>query len=347
MALPFVTGCGLFLRQHSRQQRPPTRPTGVLPGQRPSTCTVAAGLAGTGVGLTPSAIAATPVLTPSLTSSQQRTVSFISGATSGLVTTVALQPLDLVKTRVQLTGGVTAWAVVAETTSWTGLWRGLQPSLARTVPGIGLYFCIVDAMRVAARPAAGNLNAMHNFFIGASARTLVGLCTLPLSVVKTRMESGRYAYPTVGRALRTIHGAEGLRGLFAGALPTALRDAPFSGVYLACYAPAKAFVRSRVGDGHWMHNLAVTLSAGLYAGTIASAVTQPQDVIKTRMQVNSTQRATFWSTLLRIRREEGVAGLFRGLRLRIFRRTLVAAVSWSMYEQLSPALAASLAAARA
>lgn len=334
MAQPVVTGSSLMMRQPLQYQL--RRPTGVLPGHYgPVRRAVASG------GVAAANVSANPVATGRTGSGATASagmVAFASGATSGLVTTVTLQPLDLVKTRVQLADGATVRTVVTQAPSWVGLWDGLRPSLARTVPGIGLYFLTLDAMRSISQSVIGELHAMHNFAIGASARTFVGLGTLPLTVVKARVESGRYVYPTVFRGLQSIYVTEGLRGLFSGSAATALRDAPFSGVYLACYTPAKSFLRSRVGDGHWLHQLSVTAAAGLYAGTIASAVTQPQDVIKTQMQVDPALNPTFWSTFKRICHEQGSAGLFRGLRVRIFRRTLVATLSWTIYEQVSPVL---------
>lgn len=285
--------------------------------------------------------------------SRRAGASVVAGACSGVLATVTLQPLDLLKTRVQLclpgAAPVSMRGIVSEAHSVRALWRGLLPGLLKTGPGVGLYFGAIDALRAAARPLArgGELTAVHNFAIGATARTAVALGTLPLAVVKSRMESGRFTYPTVRRALATIFRTEGLRGLFAGAAPTALRDAPFSGVYLACYAPAKRLLYAHAAaPAHWLSDLVVTMTAGLAAGTVASLVTQPQDVIKTRCQVEPGLYPTVGRAVAGIYAAEGLRGFFRGLRLRIFRRTLMAAVSWSVYEQLMPLLLAMPAPAR-
>lgn len=68
----------------------------------------------------------------------------LSGATSGLASAVMLQPLDLVKTRLQqgpatgagkaLVGRRTLTGVVREVVrdeGWTGLWRGTVPTVVR------------------------------------------------------------------------------------------------------------------------------------------------------------------------------------------------------------------------
>lgn len=52
-------------------------------------------------------------------------------------------------------------------------------------------------------------------------------------------QSGVYGYSGVGEAVRTIYSKEGARGLTCGLLPTLLRDAPFSGLYLLFYTQIK------------------------------------------------------------------------------------------------------------
>jgi solute carrier family 25 protein 38 len=58
---------------------------------------------------------------------------------------------------------------------------------------------------------------------------------MPLSVIKTRYESSLYAYPNLTAAFLDIR-KQGLRGLFAGWGATALRDAPYSGIFFASFS---------------------------------------------------------------------------------------------------------------
>ena len=72
--------------------------------------------------------------------------AFLAGSFSGTCTTILFQPLDLVKTRIQSSksdkrlGMFSVARQVLETDRLPGLWRGIAPSIARTVPGVGLYF---------------------------------------------------------------------------------------------------------------------------------------------------------------------------------------------------------------
>lgn len=75
------------------------------------------------------------------------------------------------------------------------------------------------------------------------------------------------------------------------------------------------------------------------AGSLSGFVTCPLDVIKTRIQTQTTgvegvlRRYTgFWQTLGLLVREEGVRSLFMGVSTRIMQQAPSAALSWTVYE---------------
>jgi len=75
--------------------------------------------------------------------------AFLAGSFSGTCSTVLLQPLDLLKTKIQSGGGGSMFSVTKAVVSQErlgGLWRGLVPSLARTVPGVGIYFASLHVL---------------------------------------------------------------------------------------------------------------------------------------------------------------------------------------------------------
>ena len=87
-------------------------------------------------------------------------------------------------------------------------------------------------------------------------------------------------------------------GLFSGLVPTLLRDAPFSGLYLMFYTQAKKQMRH-------VHSIDQTsplvhFSCGILSGCFASIITQPADVIKTRMQVRQATNVHLRDVVRRI-----------------------------------------------
>lgn len=289
--------------------------------------------------------------------------SFGAGAISGAVSTTLFQPFDLVKTRMQMhtisllrlrscvpamavlnpAGPGTFQAIQLRTTpgllntigtvidreGTLALWKGLNPSLQRCVPSIGVYFAALTHLKNTVS-TDGKVNAVQSLCIGGIARGIAASTVIPFTVIKTRFESGSYSYDSVHNALRSIWRTEGLRGLYGGLGATVARDAPFSAIYYMVYSQTTQIFKK---DSSQVNTFYV-LPCGVFAGLIAAVTTQPFDVVKTRKQVaNSSYRGLFPS-LVAIVMQEGVGELYRGLLPRVLRRTFMAAFTWTFYEEI-------------
>uniref|UniRef100_A0ACB8FUL8 Uncharacterized protein n=1 Tax=Sphaerodactylus townsendi TaxID=933632 RepID=A0ACB8FUL8_9SAUR len=246
--------------------------------------------------------------------------AFVCGSISGTCSTLLFQPLDLLKTRLQTlqpsvngsgrVGMVTLLFKVVRTESILGLWKGVSPQfLPHRLP-----------------------TALESVLLGAASRTIAVVCMLPVTVVKTRYESGRYGYESVHGALRNIYRSEGVHGLFSGLTATLLRDAPFSGIYLMFYMQTKKMIPYDQLDPALTP--VVSFGCGTFAGILASLATQPADVIKTYMQLSSGKPHRTGEVIPLIFRDHGLVGFFRGAVPRALRRTLMAAMAWTVYEQM-------------
>jgi len=287
--------------------------------------------------------------------------SFIAGSTSGAISCLLFQPLDLIKTKLQLPvsqsmtetsrrrvvqkavlGGreapkhtysqrsvVSLLNQVVRQDSVLGLWKGLTPSLYRTVPGVGMYFCTLHTMKSVLK---NDPTFYENLMLGFTARACVGTVLLPMTVVKARYESGKYKYKTVSHGLRTIWRAEGARGLFSGCAATILRDAPYSGIYLMFYSQGKETMKNL----SWVNekNTEIHFMCGMNAGLMASLVTHPFDVVKTQMQLYPHRYRSTGHCIAVIFTQQGYQGFLRGLTPRCVRRTLISALSWTVFEEI-------------
>jgi len=209
-----------------------------------------------------------------------------------------------------------------------GLWRGVVPSLVRTVPGVGLYFSSMHWMK--ATVCEGRPSHLQSVLIGSSARAFAGSVMIPFTVIKTRFESSSYNYKSTSQAFRNIMQVEGLRGLTSGLGPTLFRDVPFSGLYLMFYEQLKSMVPT---DIRQTNPSAAHFISGLSAGILASLVTQPADVIKTNMQLDRDNRG-LTRTVKNIYRQQGIGGFSKGMAPRMLRRTMMAALAWTIYENM-------------
>ncbi|EGD91820.1 uncharacterized protein TERG_08037 [Trichophyton rubrum CBS 118892] len=78
-----------------------------------------------------------------------------------------------------------------------------------------------------------------------------------------------------------------------------------------------------------VHFLSGALAAGL-----ATTITNPFDVLKTRVQLMPSKYRNMWHAARLVLRGEGVRGLFGGLSLRIGRKAISSALAWTIYEDL-------------
>ncbi|XP_030649260.1 mitochondrial glycine transporter A [Chanos chanos] len=268
--------------------------------------------------------------------------AFMCGSLSGTCSTLLFQPLDLVKTRLQTlqsnlqpgssrVGMVTVFLTVVKTEKILGLWKGVSPSFVRCIPGVGIYFSMYYTLKqqLVSEGAPGPLQAV---LLGAGARSVAGVCMLPVTVIKTRFESGRYNYVSVTGALRSVCRTEGPRALYSGLTATLLRDAPFSGIYVMFYSQTKNALPQETSVSPYAP--LVNFSCGVLAGVLASLVTQPADVVKTHIQVSPQLFKKTTDAIWYIYKEYGVRGFFRGAVPRSLRRTMMAAMAWTVYEQL-------------
>ncbi|KAL0949093.1 hypothetical protein HGRIS_009183 [Hohenbuehelia grisea] len=244
----------------------------------------------------------------------------LSGALSGLATTICLQPFDFLKTRVQQEDGVlrpknsaviwnTARHVVA-TNGVTGLWRGTAASLVRNVPGVALYFTTLTQLRgiMATSPyfvivrqkvsngqGSGNasvlpkLSNQGNLLAGATTRVGVGFILNPFSVLKARFESNMYAYESLFGALKSI-ARQGPSELLRGFLASSLRDAPYAGLFVVFYEGIKRETAEVLHISTSAQSSVLHSVAAASASALATAITHPFDVIKTKIQVRSEAR---------------------------------------------------------
>ncbi|CAH2037184.1 unnamed protein product, partial [Iphiclides podalirius] len=272
--------------------------------------------------------------------------AFLAGSFSGTFSTILFQPLDLVKTRLQnptqhvvaatvnrmQPGMIAIFANIVRQEHIAGLWRGMVPSVARCVPGVGLYFSSLHWLK--SKLGKETLGPMEAVTLGVLARTMSGVALIPITVIKTRYESGVYKYNSLSGALKAIYNGEGFRGLVCGLGPTLARDAPFSGLYLMFYTQTKQAIPK-----DWLQSPStaslVHFSCGIVAGIAASLATNPADVLKTKMQLYPEKFPTAFSAAVYVHQTYGVQGYFKGAVPRMLRRTLMAAMAWTVFEEIT------------
>ena len=286
---------------------------------------------------------------------------FLAGLGSGVFSAALLQPADLLKTRVQQTHASTlsqAFRDVLKTSNpIRELWRGTTPSVIRTGFGSALYFGMLNQMRQYAaklpaipvpvvtgevRSSKGSssslpkLGNVANLATGAFARVAAGFVVNPVTVLKVRYESTHYSYTSLASAAKDILRREGPRGFFAGFGVTAVRDAPYAGLYVLIYEQAKAQLGNTVTGSQLATasgSATINFISGVLAAVTATALTNPFDAIKTRLQIAPGRYRNMVQAGRMMLRDEGIRSMFSGLSLRIGRKAVSSALTWTVYEE--------------
>eukprot|EP00899_Mesostigma_viride_P015459 jgi/Mesvir1/23914/Mv10692-RA.1 len=175
--------------------------------------------------------------------------------------------------------------------------------------------------------------------VGASTRATAGAVLNPVTVVKTRVESNLVSLPEYRNTFTAVYHiarTERLRGLFSGVGPTLLRDAPHSGIYVFLYKRLQAALKRSFPDQ--ASGPAINFLSGGLAGAMATLATHPPDVLRTRLQLRGADRMVPLNrdsiSILSILRREGLGALYVGVVPRVIKRTLQAAITWTVYEEL-------------
>lgn len=135
---------------------------------------------------------------------------------------------------------------------------------------------------------------------------------------------------------------EGLRGFFAGFGATAVRDAPYAGLYVLFYEQAKLefgkVIHKRKSSSDTGMSMSTSASINFLSGVVAAgcatAITNPFDAIKTRLQLLPGRYGNMWRAGSIMLREEGIRSMFQGLGLRMGRKALSSALAWTLYEEM-------------
>ena len=74
--------------------------------------------------------------------------------------------------------------------------------------------------------------------------------------------------------------------------------------------------------------------SGIWAAVLATALTNPFDAVKTRLQLMPKRYQHMVQATRLMLHEEGFRSLFDGLGLRITRKAISSALAWTVYEEL-------------
>jgi len=245
-------------------------------------------------------------------------------------------------------GTLDAFVKIGKTEGISSLWSGLSPTLVLAVPTTMIYFtayeqlkCMINAqyLKYQELKGLGGEGAVTSpvwisLTAGGMGRIFAVTLVNPLELVRTKMQSQRMKFYQVRSCIKELVKTRGIPGLWSGYTATLLRDVPFSALYWPLYEQTKSLFAN--------DNFFADFVSGAVAGSVASTVTLPFDVIKTTKQLEigekdimNVQRGisrTNKQIMQDILREQGAKGLFSGLTPRILKVAPACAIMISSYQ---------------
>jgi len=273
------------------------------------------------------------------------------GSIAGGMAAFIVQPMDVIKTRLQqlnknpkYTGVGATFKTIIREEGIPALWKGSMPTIYRVLPGAGMHFLFLNKITNLFQSEQGkNLTPLQNFLAASMSRSLTTTILCPITVVKTRFEvasTGAYnipKYTSTWNALVTIAKNEGLAGMYSGLIATLIRDVPYAGMSYLFYEQGKLYIQKNTSLP--LPTMVVNATAAGLAGGLATVLTHPSDVIKTRMQMPGRTYPGVFAAVIAIYKKEGVHGFFKGIVPRTTRRILVMSFTWVLYEEIVAAAA--------
>ncbi|XP_018352503.1 PREDICTED: mitochondrial folate transporter/carrier [Trachymyrmex septentrionalis] len=281
---------------------------------------------------------------------------FVAGISGGVVSTLMLHPLDLIKIRFAVNDGQTtaapryhglrnAIAQIIKTEGVRGLYRGVTPNVLGSGSSWGFYFFFYNTIKTSIQ--GGNskkpLGPSMHMFAAADAGVLTLLMTNPIWVVKTRL-CLQYAddvkmadskkYRGMVDALKKIYKTEGIRGLYKGLVP---------GLFGVSHGAIQFMAYEEMKNKYYNYlNVPIDtkLSTTEYivfaamSKLIAAASTYPYQVVRARLQDHHHDYRGTWHCIQCTWRYESWNGFYKGLSVNLARVTPATVITFVVYENM-------------
>ncbi|OPL32615.1 hypothetical protein AM593_06731, partial [Mytilus galloprovincialis] len=232
-------------------------------------------------------------------------IDFVAGCNGGIANVVVGQSLDTVKVKMQ---------------TFPTLYKNAFDCFFQTFRKDGIRVCQKLVMLSVGKHEIKHLNPLENALAGSGAAFFCSFTLCPTELIKCRLQAmrematqgklegglERLKIGPVGLTREILH-AEGIRGMFKGLTSTMAREIPGYFFFFGGYEASRRYLTPKGKTKDDIGTLRTMLAGGIGGIALWTSIF-PTDVVKSRIQVNSTvgnAAPSFFKTLLQIHREEG------------------------------------------
>uniref|UniRef100_UPI0006804D8F mitochondrial folate transporter/carrier n=1 Tax=Ictidomys tridecemlineatus TaxID=43179 RepID=UPI0006804D8F len=250
--------------------------------------------------------------------------NLVAGVSGGVLSNLALHPLDLVKIRFAVSDGLELrpkykGILHCLTTIWKldglrGLYQGATPNVWGAGLSWGLYFFFYNAIKSYKTEGRAERLEATEYLISAAEAGAMTLCiTNPLWVTKTRLmlqyegvvNSSQRQYKGMFDALVKIYKYEGVRGLYKGFIP---------GLFGTSHGALQFMAYELLKLKYNQHT------------------TYPYQVVRARLQDQHMFYSGVTDVIAKTWRKEGIGGFYKGIAPNLIRVTPACCITFVVYE---------------
>lgn len=211
---------------------------------------------------------------------------FVYGSLGGLTGILLSHPIDTIKTRIQSQKAQT----IKDAVKMKKYYSGLSAPLIGVMLEKSIVFGFYELSK------KHNLNNFVSGLIGGFMSTLI---VTPIERIKINLQNKN--------ELKGLN----IKNIYRGFIPTIFRETPGFGIYFTTYNYLENNYNSK-------KNLFNNFLFGALSGLSAWIFIYPADLIKTKMQDNSSNKNVF-ETIKEIKSQNGFKGFYRGFHFAVSR----------------------------
>ncbi|KAF8051877.1 hypothetical protein N665_1658s0013 [Sinapis alba] len=283
-----------------------------------------------------------PVIPDGISTHAQRSKLLLAGGLAGAVSRTATAPLDRLKVALQVerskAGVVPTVKKIWREDKLLGFFRGNGLNVTKVAPESAIKFAAYEMLKPIIGGGDGEIGTKGRLLAGGLAGAVAQTAIYPMDLVKTRLQtcvSELGKTPNLWKLTKGIWVQEGPRAFYKGLYPSLLGIVPYAGIDLSAYETLKDLSRTYI---HEEPGPLVQLGCGMTSGALGASCVYPLQVVRTRMQADSSKtsmRQEFLKTL----KGEGVRGFYRGIFPNLFKVIPSASISYLVYEAMKKNLA--------
>lgn len=278
--------------------------------------------------------------------------NLVAGLSGGVVSTLVLHPLDLVKIRFAVSDGLElrpkysgifhCMKSVWHQEGLRGLYQGVTPNVWGAGASWGLYFFFYNAIKGYTKEGRQTeLSATEHLVSAAEAGILTLTLTNPIWVTKTRLvlqydagPSGKQ-YKGMVDALVKIYRHEGLPGLYKGYVPGLFGTSHGALQFMAYEELKRDYNKYRKAPSDAKLNALEYIVMAALSKIFAVATTYPYQVVRARLQDQHNRYNGVVDVVRRTWRNEGLVGFYKGIGPNLIRVTPACCITFVVYENVS------------